>query len=1111
MPIQAPQWTEFLSCPLCYTLFDVKKHRPISLGCSHTFCMICLEKLNQSKCPFDQVAISQQYTKFPVNYGLLQLVDVPVPTDQTCPLEASLGKDKKHYAASRKSLEELAIYLKPLCSNESASSTQNYLSRPMMRKLVSMVGCQLFEEEGRVRIMRGARSLGERAATELILQHQSTQQLSSNLWAAVRTRGCQFLGPAMQEEVLKLILLALEDGSPLSRKVLVQFVVQKMEVQYPQASKTAIGHVVQLLYRASCFKVTKRNEESSLMELKEEFRIYDSLRREHDAQIVQIATEAGLRIAPDQWSSLLYGDAIHKSHMQSIVDKLQNPESFNQSVDELMIVLQRSNDPGNLTRLHEYFRLLASVDPSPESPSPSWENLAFVLRAIKTIIQGLIPFMQTLSYNRRHEPSSSHNAKYKTNYCRDYMAKTMCPRGALCTFAHSKEELEKYRAKSRRMGPRPPDAATYNKRETPDRSISEDRLKRESAESDVDHISHAQTPVSDIKANAAAGPRHLGTMVATPAVSQPQIYTGPKIRMASVESQHTPQQEQPNAYTSAAMGKRIAATHTPNRPLLAPTEGVVHQQRVGTVIPQGAMVARPQAVQMVPQGMVPGLPQGAVVQPGAFEFAQRPPTQQVIVDANGQYTQVSLPAVHNGNMLPKTGTLEVLHQKKQEIESQLQKLEQKPQNNPPAEQYQSGHPQASRAMPPGTERRGSKVDSNTHNQSPLLNQEDVMTTDECVRSFSDSQMSSHLVTSLQAQLQISESRGNEPSCTTSSRGNEPFSSTSTVDSALEFMSNEAPDYQPWTSGIDASRILGTNSSRGSKDSTLTSSAREPRTLWKTVSSTRSSILFESEDDFIPFNPDAPFVSRYGPISRHAKAKMKYTEPVQVTADLELDTKPTMLVSNERPHAIASQVPTYFPIQRVETGGEQPQYTMHIPHNAILPYNAPQIQPMDMTQHGNDDHSAKINQMNVAGVGGSTAETEHIRYEEELTKKQLTQELNQVKQSINIEKHQIQQQQTMNNMQAMYQTPYGGIVIPAQDDHGMPVQPAENETYMMSARQPQVFHQSPVPMYQQPVEYAYTGNGDMVLVNHAQMMQQFDPDQAQNMAVHDARNRGYMQH
>lgn len=70
------------------------------------------------------------------------------------------------------------------------------------------------------------------------------------------------------------------------------------------------------------FQVTKRDEDSSLMQLKEEFRSYEALRREHDAQIVHIAMEAGLRISPEQWSSLLYGDLAHKSHMQSIIDKV---------------------------------------------------------------------------------------------------------------------------------------------------------------------------------------------------------------------------------------------------------------------------------------------------------------------------------------------------------------------------------------------------------------------------------------------------------------------------------------------------------------------------------------------------------------------------------------------------------------------------------------------------------------------------------------------------------------------------------------------------------------------------------------------------------------------
>lgn len=112
-------------------------------------------------------------------------------------------------------------------------------------------------------------------------------------------------------------------------------------------------------------QVSKREGDSSLMQLKEEFRTYEALRREHDAQVVQIATEAGLRIAPDQWSALLYGDTAHKSHMQSIIDKLQTPQSFAQSVQELVIALQRTGDPGKLSGLRVNLELLAAIDPSP--------------------------------------------------------------------------------------------------------------------------------------------------------------------------------------------------------------------------------------------------------------------------------------------------------------------------------------------------------------------------------------------------------------------------------------------------------------------------------------------------------------------------------------------------------------------------------------------------------------------------------------------------------------------------------------------------------------------------------------------------------------------------
>lgn len=273
MPIQAPQWTEFLTCPVCTKDFNEDPRPPISLGCGHTICRQCLSMLSKQQCPYDQTEVKTAIGKLPVNYALLQLTvsNYECPQVVKCE-EDEIWQNQESFDYARTSIEDLAQYLLPLTSvmvNPCNGSMKNgilnglngttpcsTLTRPMQRKLVTLVNCQLVEEEGRCRALRAARSLGERAVKELILLHQNPQHLSANLWASVRNRGCQFLGPAMQEEVLKLILLALEDGNALSRKVLVLFVVQRLESKFTQASKTSIGHVVQLLYRASCFKVS---------------------------------------------------------------------------------------------------------------------------------------------------------------------------------------------------------------------------------------------------------------------------------------------------------------------------------------------------------------------------------------------------------------------------------------------------------------------------------------------------------------------------------------------------------------------------------------------------------------------------------------------------------------------------------------------------------------------------------------------------------------------------------------------------------------------------------------------------------------------------------------
>ncbi|KAK3860900.1 hypothetical protein Pcinc_033080 [Petrolisthes cinctipes] len=466
MPIQAPQWTEFLSCPICCHEFDGGQRGPISLGCGHTVCRACLAKLQRNQCPYDQTVMRLELDQLPVNGALLSLVGAGTAAEDggaggepSVPPPPVPAAHTRSYFSAVKCIKDLALFLKPF-SGSGTNGSSALLSRPMQRKLVTLINCQLVEEEGRARAVRAARSLGERTVTELILQHQNHQQLSANLWAAVRARGCQFLGPAMQEEVLKLVLLALEDGSALSRKVLVMFVVQRLEPHFPQASKTSIGHVVQLLYRASCFKVSKREGDSSLMQLKEEFRTYEALRREHDAQIVQIATEAGLRIAPDQWSSLLYGDTARKSHMQSIIDKLQTPQSFGQSVQELVMGLQRTGDPGQLSSLRPQLELLAGLDPAPDAPPPGWMGCASAMEAVRAVVTGLVHFIQHHGNRKLPDPHHPHNAKYKTSMCRDLSQRGGCPRGNNCTFAHSDDELDKYRNRSRKHGkgltPAPP-------------------------------------------------------------------------------------------------------------------------------------------------------------------------------------------------------------------------------------------------------------------------------------------------------------------------------------------------------------------------------------------------------------------------------------------------------------------------------------------------------------------------------------------------------------------------------------------------------------------------------------------------------------------------------
>uniref|UniRef100_A0AAF5PPZ4 RING-type E3 ubiquitin transferase n=1 Tax=Wuchereria bancrofti TaxID=6293 RepID=A0AAF5PPZ4_WUCBA len=390
---QSASWSDVLCCRICSELFSSKK-LPINLACGHTICHNCLNELNTSSCPLDQTAISIPFEKLPPNLALLSILSEFINTKPG--IDQELSDEYRHIESN---LVELASYLHPVECLFGGSVWSDELSRPMQRKLISLLCYQLMEYKGLKRALKTARALAERALSELIIYHQNNSNISTILWSAIRSRGCQFLGPAaMQEEILKLILLILSDGALMSRKTLVLYIVQTLREDYPQASKTCVGHVVQLLYRAGCFNVLKREGESSLMQLKTQFRHYDALRREHDAQIVQVAFQQGLRISPDQWSALLYGDQHHRSHMQSIIDKLHSTQDFEQQVRDLKTAIEQCSGRDMLIPTFEHFERFANFDYLSELPD--WTLAVHLFDSLLFIIKTYVKFTRMRSIAR---------------------------------------------------------------------------------------------------------------------------------------------------------------------------------------------------------------------------------------------------------------------------------------------------------------------------------------------------------------------------------------------------------------------------------------------------------------------------------------------------------------------------------------------------------------------------------------------------------------------------------------------------------------------------------------------------------------------------------------
>ena len=116
-----------------------------------------IEKKSMKSFSTFQCSITIPLAELPVNTALVLLIDSDsaATTASVAQLTANIQindeGEKELYQESMFFMEKLSVLLRP--------SNSQQLSRPMQRKLVSLINCQPMEEEGRTRAVRAARSV----------------------------------------------------------------------------------------------------------------------------------------------------------------------------------------------------------------------------------------------------------------------------------------------------------------------------------------------------------------------------------------------------------------------------------------------------------------------------------------------------------------------------------------------------------------------------------------------------------------------------------------------------------------------------------------------------------------------------------------------------------------------------------------------------------------------------------------------------------------------------------------------------------------------------------------------------------------------------------------
>ncbi|KAI3409936.1 RING [Globodera pallida] len=409
--------------PLLSKVFSVE-HLPVTLSCGHLLCSCCVDE--HAFCPFDKTAAKWDgSSKMYVNVPVLSIVlgdEELAKQHMERSMKSLCSSDSPQYETVKRlecSLQTLASFLYKVDSEKGATISSSRLGRAIQHKLFSLLCANLWQEGSRAQMLKLLRSMSGQIISELVPCIEGTINLSSALWSAVRARGCQFLGPEPQEDVLRHIHRALMRGELLARKTLVLHIVDKLSCQHSTISKTCVGHVVQLLYRASCFNVIKQEGQSSLMQLKEQFRSFETLRFEHDSQIVQIAIDAGLSVSPEYWASLLYADHRKRTHMLTVCDRISSKSIQTDALRKLIDKKQTERNLFGIQTKLEHFDALLSAENLNASENEAWTKIEELLVHLSEVLKVYSDFFENRNVEKEQRRSQKGYGLSRGGRCQD--------------------------------------------------------------------------------------------------------------------------------------------------------------------------------------------------------------------------------------------------------------------------------------------------------------------------------------------------------------------------------------------------------------------------------------------------------------------------------------------------------------------------------------------------------------------------------------------------------------------------------------------------------------------------------------------------------------------